>query len=169
MRTTTVKLLRFAFVFALVAACFGLAACANSGSSGGDSAASSAAEAASSAASSEAASAEASSGAASSGAAVSFDNSWLGSAPEVEKEKNPDAVAGVETAPALMPASHESYLSQAELPCQTCHGVDASGTPKNASAAEVPKGHYVNEDPSTGELDPARAQCISCHVVDPAK
>ena len=30
-------------------------------------------------------------------------------------------------------------------------------------------GHYVNNDPSTFELDPIRNECRSCHSVDPNK
>ncbi len=171
MRTSTRTLLRIAFAFALIMGCFALVAC-SSGSSSSSQAASSAADssaAASSAATSSAAADDKdSSDKASSGSEAGLAGAF-GTAPEIKKEKNPDAVAGTETAPALMPASHESYLSQAELPCQTCHGTDASGNPKNAAAAELPKGHYVNEDPKSGQIDPGRAQCISCHVVDPSK
>ena len=172
MKASTMRLLRFAFACALAAGCFGLAACVN-GASSGDSAASSAAPEASSAAADAASSAaEAESSAApetSSAAPATGGVSSLVNVADLEKTANPDAVAGTETMPALMPANHATYLTQAELPCQTCHGTDESGQPKNAAAAELPKGQYVNEDPSTGQIDPARAQCISCHVVDPQK
>ena len=185
MNATKMRILRFAFACALVAGCFGLAACANNASSGGssasgDSAASSAAASVDSSAAASSAAAEAASSAADEAASsaaeaasgtgyVPSGEEALGTAPEVDRESNPDAVAGTETTPALMPSNHASYLTQAELPCQTCHGTDDKGEPINAAAATVPKGHYVDEDPSKGQIDPVRAQCTSCHVVDPAK
>ena len=58
-----------------------------------------------------------------------------------------NAVAGTETTPKLMPAQHQKYVD----------------------AVAMPNGHYVNNDPSTFELDPIRNECRSCHSVDPNK
>ena len=45
----------------------------------------------------------------------------------------------------------------------------AAQQPEPSNAVAMPNGHYVNNDPSTFELDPIRNECRSCHSVDPNK
>ena len=45
----------------------------------------------------------------------------------------------------------------------------AVGCVAGAGCAAQQPGHYVNNDPSTFELDPIRNECRSCHSVDPNK
>ena len=80
-----------------------------------------------------------------------------------------EAVAGTETTPALMPASHEKYLNKAVYKCYYCHGASDRGNPSVSSAVAMPTGHYVDNDPSTRELAPERNQCRTCHSVDYGK
>ena len=53
--------------------------------------------------------------------------------------------------------------------CYRCHGASVQGNPTAKNAVAMPNGHYVNNDPSTFELDPIRNECRSCHSVDPNK
>ena len=77
-----------------------------------------------------------------------------------------DAVAGTETTPRFMPAQHQRYVDRPMYKCYRCHGASEMGNPTVAAAVALPDGHYVNNDPSAYELDPARNQCRSCHAVD---
>lgn len=56
------------------------------------------------------------------------------------------------------------HISAIDAMVPACQG---NPTAKNAIA--MPNGHYVNNDPSTFELDPIRNECRSCHSVDPNK
>ncbi|MBR2834572.1 MAG: hypothetical protein IKE43_02505 [Coriobacteriales bacterium] len=87
-------------------------------------------------------------------------------ATEGEEEQAKSAVAGTETRPSLMPASHEG---RAGTMCYACHGASDRGNPSLATATAMPDGHYVNNDPSGYELDPVRNQCFTCHSIDPQK
>ena len=61
--------------------------------------------------------------------------------------------------PAFQPADHEGRTSDM---CPTCHLEGTGG------AATIPDDHYVNGDPQTGELEGARLQCVTCHLVETA-
>ena len=86
-----------------------------------------------------------------------------------QQEAPSDAVAGTETTPRLMPAYHEKYVNDTAYECYGCHGATDRGNPNARNAVAMPDGHYVNNDPSTQELDPIRYECRSCHSVDPSK
>ncbi|WP_294439670.1 hypothetical protein [uncultured Slackia sp.] len=85
------------------------------------------------------------------------------------QEAPSDAVAGTETTPRLMPAYHQKYADDTGYQCYGCHGATDRGNPNARNATAMPDGHYVNNDPSTQELDPIRNECRSCHSVDPNK
>lgn len=80
-----------------------------------------------------------------------------------------NAIAGTETTPKLMPAQHQKYVDRTAYKCYRCHGASVQGNPTAKNAVAMPNGHYVNNDPSTFELDPIRNECRSCHSVDPNK
>lgn len=88
---------------------------------------------------------------------------------QAAQEAPSDAVAGTETTPRLMPAQHEKYLDRTAYKCYGCHGATDRGNPNAGRAIAMPDGHYVNNDPSSKELDPIRSECRSCHSVDPGK
>ena len=56
--------------------------------------------------------------------------------------------------PTLQPADHEGRTADM---CPTCHTEGSGGAPT------IPEDHFVD-----GELDGARLQCITCHVLEPA-
>ena len=86
-----------------------------------------------------------------------------------QQEQPSTAVAGTETTPKLMPAQHQKYVDRTAYKCYRCHGASTQGNPTAKNAVAMPSGHYVNNDPSTFELDPIRNECRSCHSVDPNK
>ena len=69
----------------------------------------------------------------------------------------------------FMPAQHQKYVDRTAYKCYRCHGASVQGNPTAKNAVAMPNGHYVNNDPSTFELDPIRNECRSCHSVDPNK
>jgi cytochrome c-type protein NapB len=82
---------------------------------------------------------------------------------------NPDAVAGTETTPRLMPAQHQKYIDRPAYKCYKCHGASEKGNPTVSTSRAMPAGHYVDNDPSSFQLDPNREECRTCHSVDPNK
>ena len=63
----------------------------------------------------------------------------------------------------------QKYVDRTAYKCYRCHGASVQGNPTAKNAVAMPNGHYVNNDPSTFELDPIRNECRSCHSVDPNK
>lgn len=61
--------------------------------------------------------------------------------------------------PAFQPADHAGRTADM---CPTCHLEGAGG------AAVIPDDHYVGGDPASGELEGARLQCVTCHVIESA-
>ena len=93
----------------------------------------------------------------------------MGAGCAAQQAEPSDAVAGTETTPKLMPAQHQKYVDRTAYKCYRCHGASTQGNPTAKNAVAMPSGHYVNNDPSTFELDPIRSECRSCHSVDPNK
>ena len=84
------------------------------------------------------------------------------SAEPAKKGVNADIPAG---AAPLMPTTHEGrYESLGANGCYGCHGANDSANPMLNGSTALPDDHYVGSDPSAQELDPARRQCITCHV-----
>lgn len=79
------------------------------------------------------------------------------------------ATEGTETTPKLMPSQHQKYVDRTAYKCYRCHGASEKGNPSVPNAVAMPNGHYVNDDPTSYELDPIRTECRSCHSVDPDK
>ncbi len=72
-----------------------------------------------------------------------------------------NAVAGTETTPKLMPAQHQKYVDRTAYKCYRCHGASVQGNPTAKNAVAMPNGHYVNNDPSTFELDPFATNAVA--------
>lgn len=72
--------------------------------------------------------------------------------------------------PAAMPADHEGrFQSLGANGCYGCHGSSESAEVMLADATALPADHYENGDVTTRQIDASRAECITCHVVDPEK
>lgn len=79
-----------------------------------------------------------------------------------KKGVNADIPAG---AAPLMPTTHEGrYESLGANGCYGCHGANDLANPMLTGSTALPENHYVDGDPSSHELEPARTQCITCHV-----
>lgn len=68
------------------------------------------------------------------------------------------AQAGAPDVP-VTPADHAGrFESMGAQGCFGCHGGEGVG-----GAVPLPASHYVDGDAATGEMDPLRAACYTCH------
>ncbi len=81
------------------------------------------------------------------------------------------ATAGVEAPaseldgiPSNTPADHQGrFESMGGEGCATCHGT-TDGKTTAGGGAMLPEDHYVDGSYTTGEIDPVRLQCNTCHA-----
>ena len=77
-----------------------------------------------------------------------------------------DPKAGALGAPALQPADHEGKFERGgSSMCYGCHGNGSLANPHLTGAVLIPEVHYVDGSYDSKELDPIRAECITCHPV----
>ena len=68
-------------------------------------------------------------------------------------------------APPLMPAGHVGrYENLGPEGCYGCHGANEKANPMLASASALPADHYAGADVASLEIDPAHAECQTCHA-----
>ncbi|WP_139653121.1 hypothetical protein [Raoultibacter phocaeensis] len=76
-----------------------------------------------------------------------------------------EAVAA-EGAPALQPTDHAGKFERGGANmCYGCHGNGSLANPQLKGAVIIPEDHYADGSYDSKELDPLRAECITCHPV----